>query len=298
MSYLLNLIWGAPVEICYIYNNSNEIKKTNQYEYKNITNKEMVTRFNFSNLSFDFDFDAELFSNIEYLFFESVIFKSITSYNFLLKCKNLKSLYLNKCNIKYLSSIINSSQINLDSLTFIDCEKIDDFDISLLNNLKELTINGCNLTKIGNLNKLLNLVELNLNNNSILNLDGIEKLINLKNLNLDKNIITNLDVISSLINLEKVNISNNPISKLWNLKLTTNIKSLICNNTDLLNIDDILELKNLEHLEIKKNKIIKLPNILQLINLNYNLLCVDWTYISYIDGMKGFGLIKNILLNK
>lgn len=52
---------------------------------------------------------------------------------------------------------------------------------------------------------------------------------------------------------------------------------------------------NIESLNIKNNLIKELPNLLEFKNLNYEYLKIDWNDIIQIKGMKGFGLIKNMI---
>jgi len=62
MSYLLNLIRSAYIEFFYMESESNELKKTNTNEYKNLPNKDKIYAFNFFNITLDFEFDIDLFS--------------------------------------------------------------------------------------------------------------------------------------------------------------------------------------------------------------------------------------------
>ena len=53
----------------------------------------------------------------------------------------------------------------------------------------------------------------------------------------------------------------------------------------------------MEVLHIDENLIRKIPNLLKLKNLKYDELHIDWKLIEDVDDMKGFKLIKNIILN-
>jgi len=53
--------------------------------------------------------------------------------------------------------------------------------------------------------------------------------------------------------------------------------------------------KELEVLNIKNNPIKVLPNLLNLKNLDYECLKIDWINIIDLKGMKGFELIKNMI---
>lgn len=275
MSYLLNLIRGTAIEFFYLEIGATEMKKTTQNEYKHIINKEKIIAFNFFNTTLDFEFEINLFFNVESLYFESIMFNSLSSYSFISKCSKLHKLYFKNCNIKYLSSLINTSNIQLKSLTLDSIDIIDDVNIGLMTTLEELNIIKSRLTRIGNLCKLQNLRILNLENNSLINIDDIENL--------------------SL--LEEIYCNNNQITQLWNLEKTPLIKKLVVSKNNITNVNDLIKLKNLEIFEINLNPIKYFPNLLSLQHLNYDLLKVDWNQIQNIEGMKGFGLIKNIIKN-
>jgi len=275
MSYLLNLIRGAVIEFFYLEIDATEMKKTTQNEYKNIINKEKIIAFNFFNTTLDFEFEINLFFNVKSLYFESVMFNSLSSYSFISKCSKLQKLYFKNCNIKYLSSLINTSNIQLKSLTLDSIDIIDDVNIGLMTTLEELNIIKSRLTYIGDLSKLQNLRILNLENNSLVNIDDIENL--------------------SL--LEEIYCNNNQITQLWNLEKTPLIKKLVVSKNNITNVNDLIKLKNLEIFEINLNPINYLPNLLLLQHLDYDLIKVDWNQIQNIEGMKGFGLIKNIIKN-
>jgi hypothetical protein len=261
MSYLLNLIWDAPVEIFYLDTESAEIKKTTQYEYKNILNKEKVIQFNFVNITLDFDFNVDLFPNIESLCFDTVNFKAFSSCAFITKCNKLNKL-----------SFKNS---NLKSLKIDTSDMVDDIDLSQLTTLEDLTILNSKLVK----------------------LNGIEKLVNIKKLNISNNILVSIDEIENLKDLEEISFANNQIKKLWDIEKTPKITKLIANSNEISNFNDLIKLKNLVEFNIKANPVKSLPNLLLLTYLDYNLVKIDWNLINYIDGMKGFGLIKNIIKN-
>ena len=123
MSYLLNLIRSAPIEFFYLDIDSDEMKKTTINEYKNLPNKDKIYAFNFFNITLDFEFEIELFPNIQSLLFDTIIFTSLSSYSFISKCKKLSKLELKKCYIKYLSSLLSTSNIQLKTLK-LDLRKL------------------------------------------------------------------------------------------------------------------------------------------------------------------------------
>jgi len=94
------------------------------------------------------------FPNIESLIFDSVIFTSVSSYSFISKCKKLTKLEFKKCLIKYLSSLLSTSNIELKILKLDSIDVIDDVDIGLILSLEELHINKSRLTRIGELHNL------------------------------------------------------------------------------------------------------------------------------------------------
>ena len=198
MSYLLNLIRSAPIEFFYLESESNEIKKTTTNEYKNLVNKDKICAFNFFNITLDFEFEIDLFPNVESLLFDSVIFTSMSSYSFISKCKKLLKLEFKKCTIKYLSSLLSTSNIQLKTLKLNSIDNIDDVDIGLISSLEELHITSSNLTRIGEIYKLQNLKKLYLENNSLIKLNQIEKLTKLTYLNISYNALTDINEIENL----------------------------------------------------------------------------------------------------
>lgn len=295
MSYLLNLIRSAPIEFFYLEIESKEMKKTTTNEYKNLPNKDKIIAFNFFNITLDFEFEIELFPNIQSLLFDSIIFTSISSYSFISKCKKLSILEFKKSTIKYLSSLISTSNIQLKSLKLDSIDIIDDVDISLISSLEELYIIKSRLTRIGEIHKLVNLKKLHLENNSLIKLNQIEKLTKLTYLNISYNALTNIDEIENLPLLEEIYCNYNQIAQLWNFEKTPLIRKLNIANNNLTKCDDLIKLKNLETFEINLNPINSLPNLLLLSKLNYEIIKIDWDLIRTVDGLKGFGLIKNII---
>lgn len=295
MSYLLNLIRSAQIEFFYMDLDSNEMKKTTSNEYKNLPNKDKIYAFNFFNITLDFEFEIDLFPNIQSLLFDSIIFTSLSSYSFIAKCKKLSKLEFNKCIIKYLSSLLSTSNIQLKSLILNSIDIIDDVDIGLISSLEELHVIKSRLTCIGELHKLLNLKKLNLENNALIKLNQIKKLTNLVYLNISNNALTEVDEIEDLILLEDINIMSNQVVKLWNLEKTPKIKKLFISKNNISNCNDLVKLSNLESFEINSNPIKSLPNLLLLPKLNYDTIKIDWATITNVDGLKGFGLIKNII---
>ena len=83
--------------------------------------------------------------------------------------------------------------------------------------------------------------------------------------------------------------------RLWNLEKTPQIKKLFISNNKITNCNDLVKLKNLESFEINLNPINSLPNLLLLPKLNYEEIKIDWILITNVEGLKGFGLIKNII---
>ena len=295
MSYLLNLIRSAQIEFFYLDSESNELKKTNTNEYKNLPNKDKILAFNFFNITLDFEFEIELFPNIQSLLFDSIIFTSVSSYSFISKCKNLTKLEFKKYMIKYLSSLLSTSKIQLKILSLHSIDIIDDVDISLISSLEELHITKSRLTRIGDIHKLHNLKKLNLENNSLIKINQIEELTKLKSLNISHNALIEINEIENLLLLEEIDIKSNQVVRLWNLERTPLIKKLIITNNNITDCYDLIKLKNLETFEINVNPINSLPNLLLLPKLNYETIQIDWAKIITVDGLKGFGLIKNII---
>lgn len=233
-------------------------------------------------------------------------------------CKlNIESILINKCNIK--SAKILSEMKGLKKITIVDSE-IKDFDItnesvdylSIYNSniefnqickLTELTelyyrsckqynpFENCNLSVLNNLKKLF---ILNLNDNNINSIDDLPFFENLISLDIGLNNIVYINSLQKYEKLKYVYINSNQITDIDDLK-NNSIKYLNASNNNISNIMIIESFKELELLNIKNNPIKVLPNLLNLKNLDYEYLKIDWINIIDLKGMKGFELIKNMI---
>lgn len=233
-------------------------------------------------------------------------------------CKlNIESILINKCYIK--SVKILSEMKGLKKITIVDSE-IKDFNIknetinylsiynsniqfnqlSELTELTELYYRSCkqynpfensNLSVLNNLKKLF---ILNLNENNINSIDDLPFFENLISLDIGSNNIHNINSLQKYKKLKYIYLNSNQITDIDDLK-NNSIKYLNASNNKISNIMIIETFKELEVLNIKNNPIKVLPNLLNLKNLDYECLKIDWINIIDLKGMKGFELIKNMI---
>ncbi len=233
-------------------------------------------------------------SKLNELNIESILFNKckINHINDLCELKKLKKIIITDSEIQNINiknnminivNVYNSTipfeqliQPSLTELYFRSSKSISDLDnLNKLNKLRILNLND-SLQLIGkfNLPLLPELISLDIGNNSIDSIDSLEKFNTLKSLNISNNKINTIEFLK-----------NNPIQ---NLNISNN------------NINDIMIIENftnLEILNIKNNPIKILPNLLNLKHIDYEFLKIDWDKIRDVKGMKGFGLIKNIIKN-
>jgi Leucine-rich repeat (LRR) protein len=241
----------------------------------------------------------------------------IDNLNINLSKLNIESILINKCNIK--SVKILSEMKGLKKITIVDSE-IKDFDIknesvnylsiynsniefSQISKLTELTelyyrsckqynpFENCNLSI---LNNLKNLFILNLNDNNINSIDDLPFFENLISLDIGLNNIQNINSLEKYKKLIYIYLNSNQITDIDSLK-NNSIKYLNVSNNKISNIMIIESFKELESLNIKNNCIKVLPNLLNLKNLDYECLKLDWNNIMDVNGMKGFQLLKNMI---
>ena len=291
-----SLFWSVPIEFTYRYEDDGEIRKTNSIEYNNIQNPEKVNSLHFSNSIFIQNFNIELFPNIKSLVFDNIKFDTLNNVEIIGKCKNLNKLWFKNTNISYLSQFINSNNINLEFLLVDNCSKLDLVDIKQIKTLIELHINHSMICSLDEISDLIELRILNLRNNNLSSLNNIKKLVNLESLNIQYNLIENVDELSFIPNLKYLYADNNNIQKLWLLPLI-NLKYLEISNNKLESIKILESSPELEVVNIKSNPIKYLPNLSKITNINYERFQVDWKNIIYIDNMKSFSLIKNMIMN-
>lgn len=233
-------------------------------------------------------------------------------------CKlNIESILINNCNIK--STKLLSEIKGLKKITIVDSEIVD-FNIKndtinylsiynsniAFNQISELTeltelyyksckqynpFKNCNLFILNNLKKLS---ILNLNDNNIESIDDLPILENLVSIDIGLNNIKNIDILQKYTKLKSVYLNSNEITDIDSLK-NNSIKYLNVSNNKISNIMIIETFNDLESLNIKNNPINTLPNLLNLKNIDYECLKIDWINIIDVHNMKGFQLLKNII---
>jgi hypothetical protein len=141
-----------------------------------------------------------------------------------------------------------------------------------ISNIESNLVNDNNINSIDDLPFFENLISLDIGLNNIQNINSLEKYEKLIYIYLNSNHITDIDSLKNN-SIKYLNVSNNKIS----------------------NIMIIESFKELESLNIKNNCIKVLPNLLNLKNLDYECLKLDWNNIIDVNGMKGFQLLKNMI---
>ncbi len=182
---------------------------------------------------------------------------------------NLKSLYLENCNIRDVSVL------------------------SSLSNLESLALNNNNITNISALASLSNLKWLWLNNNKIKDISALSSLSNLKSLYLENNNITNISALSSLSNLERLWLKNNNIHDISMLSWLSNLRMLWLENNNITNIPPLNWLSNLRLLSLNNNKITDKD----LVNLSFiSNLTVLYLENNNINNISALSSVSNLKL--
>jgi len=308
MSYLLNYssfgkwggIWAKSIEIKYLLKDEDIIYKTCIDKLESIDKPELLSNIYFEDCEMQVMPNLMRFINLNLIGFKNVIFenKKIEFNNYLSSNLNLKKMIFLNTNLHNIFESLNGMNLTYLRLENIDCSNTDSDDINKLTSLEELYIINCKYSNLINVSNLTNIKILQLKNLGLSNIIGLDKLVNMFNLDITYNNINNINDITNLNNLKYLYINNNHIKKLCDCDKLGNLKYLICSNNEIDNFDNILNLENLEVLDIVNNNCKHLPNLLKLNNLNYERLNVNWSKIQTIDGMKGFGLIKNIIMSK
>jgi internalin A len=293
--YIFGLFWNNGYEnFDFTYTNKQQDKQNtlNTINLSTLTEEDKKNMYAVELNNIQINDINDIFCN---LFFESLTLN---------KCKiqSLKNLKNNKTCKKI--TIIDSHITDFDSLKDMNIEYIkiqsSNIDISFmikLEKLKELHFRHNKINEICDLSGLLNLRVLNLSNNNIKNITNITNLENLNILIISNNEIESLAPLSRLRNLEYIYADNNKLKNIIGIENLKKIKYLNLSNNEIQNIDDIIYFNKLEILKIKNTDIVNLPNIMELKNLDYNNLEIDWNKINKINNMKGFPLIKNIIVS-
>ena len=71
----------------------------------------------------------------------------------------------------------------------------------------------------------------------------------------------------------------------------------MASHNNFSDIDFIENFNDIEILNLKDNPIKTVPNLLNLKNLNIKDLEIDWKNVEELKGMKGYQIIKNIMMS-
>ncbi len=291
-SYLRGLIWGADDDFEFLYTEKNsDVSKTLNTSYISQqfidNNKDNILSIELNNVQVNNINDKLCSLNFEQITLNKCKINSINNLN---NNKSLQKVVIIDSDIKDISTL------QVDSLTVIS-SNISLEDIVKLQNLKDLTYKS-NLKENNELiclENLTNLVSLNLSDNKITSISNMGVLPNLISLSITNNLISSIDVLKNYKKLKFINLNHNNITNIKSLINNINIKQLFLSNNLIVDIDCINYFENLEILHINNNPIKTIPNLLQLKNLDYSNLHVNWKNITELKGMKGYLLIKNII---
>ncbi len=200
-------------------------------------------------------------------------------------------IYINKCNLIELPSVIN----DFSEIEYLDLSQnsIKSFDMSIKPIFINLSQNQ--LTKFPESICIDTLKDLDLSHNKIENLpDKISEMINLESLNLSWNMIQELPrSIGNLRKLQAIELSINNIGGLPDeFCLLENLNEFNMNGYQLDSLpDNFGNLKSLNKLDLNKNEIAKLPeSFCNLINLHYLYLQEN----ELVELPEDFGKLSNL----
>lgn len=206
--------------------------------------------------------------------------------------RTIKKMIIVDSDIKNIKKLEN---MNIENLSILNSKNIDIDEVLVFKNLIELTYKSNIINFIPNFESLGNLKILNLPDNKITDLTNMGFIKNLCSIDLSHNNIENIDILGIYDKLKYIYINNNKIKNAYPLNSNSNIKFLNISNNNIENIEFINNFENIEILNIMNNPIIYLPDLMKFKNLDFENLKVTWSNIRDMKGMKGFGLIKNII---
>ncbi|CAL6070671.1 leucine_Rich Repeat (LRR)-containing protein [Hexamita inflata] len=161
----------------------------------------------------------------------------ISCYNLMLdRCpkSSVKSLTINKCNLKDINGI------------------------QIMTQLTQLNLSLNQISDISLLAQLTNLTSLDLGQNNIECTSVLSNLKQLVSLDLSENLITDLSSLRNLLNLQILDVSYNNLKSLNDLSSLSNIIQLNITQTNTCNIDSLVKMTKLTHLLMSSNKIVSI----------------------------------------
>lgn len=204
----------------------------------------------------------------------------------------VKKMIIIDSDIKNVKKLEN---MNIENLSIINTRNVDIDEILIFKKLVELTYKSNIIEFIPNFESLEDLKILNLSDNKIKDLTNIGMIKNLCSLDLSHNDIENIDILEKYDKIKYLYLNNNKIKNIYSLHNNSNMKFLNISNNNIENIDFIYNFESLEILNITNNPIIYLPDLMKFKYLDFENLKVSWNNIKDMKGMRGFGLIKNII---
>ncbi|CAL6106209.1 Conserved_hypothetical protein [Hexamita inflata] len=161
----------------------------------------------------------------------------ISCYNLMLDCcpkSSVKSLTINKCNLKDINGI------------------------QIMTQLTQLNLSLNQISDISLLAQLTNLTALDLGQNNIECASVISNFKQLVSLDLSENLIAELSSLRNLLNLQILDVSYNNLKSLNDLSSLSSISQLNITQTNTCNIDSLAKMTKLTHLLMSSNKIISI----------------------------------------
>jgi Leucine-rich repeat (LRR) protein len=228
----------------------------------------------------------------------SILFNrcKINSIGNLKDIKNLKKITIIDSDIKGIDMLAENE---LEYLSVINSQNLLLSEIVNIKNLRELYYKSNIKTDndLINLEGLSNLTILNLSDNNIKSVENMGLLKDLISIDISINKIESIDVLKNNTKLKYVYLQKNNIKDIRPLKLNKNIKYLMASHNNFSEIDFIENLNDIELLNLQNNPIKVVPNLLNLKNLNITDLNIDWKNVDDLKGMKGYQILKNIMMS-
>jgi Leucine-rich repeat (LRR) protein len=297
--YILGLFWTNGVEnfdftYCEKEGDSSSTINTLKIDDTIITNlkdKSLIVELN--NVTLD-----KINTNFCQLNIHSILFNrcKINSLENLKDIKNLKKITIIDSDIKGIEMF---KENELEYLSVINSQNVLLSDIVTIKNLRELYYKS-NIKTDNDLiclEGLSNLTILNLSDNNIKSIENMGLLKELISIDLSINKIESIDILKNYIILKYVYLQKNSINDIRPLKLNKNIKYLMASHNKFSEIEFIENFNDIELLNLQNNPIKVVPNLLNFKNLNIVDLNIDWKNVDDLKGMKGYMILKNIMMS-
>ncbi len=297
--YILGLFWNNGQEnfdftYCEKEDEQSSTVNTIKLDDTFITNlKDKSLKIEINNITVDKVNTQFCQLNVDTILFNRCKINSIEN---LKNIKNLKKITIIDSDIKGIDTL---AEIELEYLSVINSQNVLLSDITKIKSLRELYYKSNIKTDndLINLEELSNLTIVNLSDNNIKSIENIGHLKDLISIDLSINKLESIDGLKNNTKLKYVYLQKNNIKDISVLKMNKNIKYLIAPHNKFSEINFIENLNDIELLNLHDNPIKIVPNLLQLKHLNIKDLKIDWKNVDELKGMKGYEILKNIMLS-